>query len=399
MNTVEFLIAFSGEKSKPHASSFEFSAKTRIAEVEIHAVGNDGTTVRFSGRENAKYAVNNILRLTTADGFEGVSGVDTYDDTGFSDAHLIELYGAIADLRALKSLDPVAVGTALDRTRPDLSDPVRSSIDIALWDLASRRADLPLYRLLGAKRDSIEPYASMRFYASLPEYIDAVNTYAKLGYKTFKFHGYGTIEEDLHLVDLIQKTFADAPYQFMMDLEAKYNLEEALRLGKKMDEGLFVWMEAPIDDALLQEYGELKNRLGVSIVPDGYFLYSPEFINDGIKMDAWDAGRFDVTVVGGITKALELLMIANEADLPIEVQSWGHTLTQAANFHLMLANENTRYFEAPMPAGAYEFGVKNGISLEGGRVLAPTESGLGFEVDWDVLPSADFYVKRVVDSP
>jgi hypothetical protein len=51
----------------------------------------------------------------------------------------------------------------LEQTRSDLSNAVRSSIDIALWDLAARKANRPLYELLGAKRDSMEPYASLPF--------------------------------------------------------------------------------------------------------------------------------------------------------------------------------------------------------------------------------------------
>ena len=70
------------------------------------------------------------------------------------------------------SLDPVEVGTMLEQKRPDLSDAVSASIDIALWDLAARKADLSLYELLGAKRDSMEPYASLPFYDSLPEYVN-----------------------------------------------------------------------------------------------------------------------------------------------------------------------------------------------------------------------------------
>ena len=92
------------------------------------------------------------------------------------------------------------------------------------------------------------------------------------------------------------------------------------------------------------------------------------------------------------SKALELLMIANDAGLPIEIQSWGHSLAQAANLHLMLANERTQYFEAAMPKEAYEFGMKNGILLDQGQVVAPERPGLGIEVDWDILATADFYV-------
>lgn len=391
VNAAELLAAFSGGSATQYEPFFQFSEETRLVSLEIHAVGNHDTTARYSGQEHAWHEVNNILRITTADGYEGVSGVDAYYNKTFSDELLLELADVAGDLMALGSLDPVQVGTMLQQKRPELSDAARSSIDIALWDLAARRADLPLYRLLGRKRDSIEPYASLPFYESLPEYIAAVEAAASLGYNTFKFHAWGRIEEDLQLVKLVQWHFADSAYRFMIDLEAVYGLEDALKLGKQMDEGLFIWFEAPVDDAQLEQYAELKKKLAVSIIPAGYKIYSLAFIREGITTDAWDAARFDATVVGGITQALRLLMIANESGLPVEFQSWGYSLTQATNLHLMLANERTQFFEAPMPKAAFEFGMKNGNLLDRGRVFAPEGPGLGLEVDWGQLKQADFY--------
>ncbi len=395
LNAVELLTMFSGERAEQYEPFFRFSDETRIVSVEIHAVGTDNTDARYYAGTEVWKQINNILRIKTADGFEGTSGVVSEHQGEFSDEHLLELQSVTADLLSLRSLDPVEVGTMLERTRPDISDAARANIDIALWDLAARRAGRPLYELLGAKRDSIEPYASLPFYDSLPEYVEAVNDYAKLGYRTFKFHVWGLIEEDSKLVKLIQQTFADSPYRFMIDLEGAYGFEDALRLGGEMDEDLFVWLEGPIDDELLEQYRELKNRLTLPIIPAGYNIYSPEFIRQGIKTGSWDAGRFDATTIGGITKALELLIIANDADLSIEIQSWGHSLAQAANLHLMLANERTRYFEASMPKEAYEFGMKNGNLLDQGQVVAPELDGLGIEVDWDNLTMADFYIKIV----
>jgi len=392
MTAIEVLAAFSGESAKQYEPFFRFSDEARIVGVEIHAVGTESTTVRYSGQEKAKKQVNNILRITTADGFEGISGVDSFCEGRFSEEHFLELQDVAAEFIALMSLDPVEVGAMLERTRPDLSDAVRSSIDIALWDLAARKAGRPLCELLGAKRNSMELYASLPFYDSLPEYIEAVFQYAKVGYTTFKFHVWGSIEEDTRLVELLQQTFADSHYRFMIDLEEKYDLEDALRLGEQMDGGLFVWLEGPIGDELLEQYAELKSRLSIQIVPDGYSIYSPEFIRQGIEAGSWDAGRFDATKVGGISKALELLMIAKDAGMPMEIQSWGHSLAQAANLHLMLANERSRYFEAPMPKEAFEFGMKNGNLLDRGRVVAPEGPGLGIEVDWDRLATAEFYV-------
>ena len=392
MTAVELLMAFSGENAVQYRPFFRFSEDTRIVGVEIHAVGTESTTVRYSGQEVAKKEVNNILRITTVDGFEGISGVDTFHEGRFSDNHLLELQSIAAELVALQSLDPVEVGKALERIRPDLSDAVRSSIDIALWDLAARKADRPLYELLGAKRASMEPYASFPFYESLPEYVDAVYQYADLGYTAFKFHVWGSIEEDIRLVEFLQQTFADSGYHFMIDLEEKYDLEDALRLGKQMNEELFVWLEGPIGDEHLVQYGELRSRLAIQIIPDGYSFYSPEFIRQGIAAGSWDAGRFDATKVGGISKALELLIIANDAGMAAEIQSWGHSLAQAVNLHLALANARTRYFEAPTPTEAFEFGMKNAVLLNRGRAVAPDGPGLGIQVDWKRLDSADFYV-------
>ncbi len=390
LSAVELLTAFSGESAQEYEPFFRFAEEARIVGVEIHAVGTESTTARYSGRNRPSKSINNILRLTTADGFEGISGVASYGRE-FSRERLLELQGVADDLLALQSLDPVEVGTMLQRTKPGLSDAARSSIDIALWDLAARKADRPLYELLGAKRDSIEAYASLPFYETLPEYVEAVNEYAELGFRAFKFHVWGLIEEDSRLVELVQRTFADSPYRFMTDQEGAYSFEEALRLGGEMDERLFVWFEAPIDDELLEQYAELRRRLAVQIIPAGYSIYSPEFIRQGIEAGSWDAARVDATAIGGISKVLEILMITNDADLPIEIQSWGHSLAQAANLHLMLANERTRYFEAPMPKEAHEFGMKNGNLLDQGRAVAPQGPGLGIEVDWDRLATADFH--------
>lgn len=390
-NAIELLSAYTGESAARYQKFFRYSQDARIVAVEIHAVGVDRTTARYSGREHAWHEVNNILRITTADGYEGVSGVDSYHAGDFSDEQLRELQGIAAGLRDLQSLDPVVVGAMLAHTRPDLSDAARASIDIALWDLAARKASLPLYRLLGAKRESIEAYASLPFYESLSEHVEAVREYAKFGFTVFKFHVWGSIEEDLRLVSRVQQTFADTPYRFMIDLEAAYGPGDALTLGRQMDQGLFVWLEAPVDDALLGQYRELRDRLATLIIPSGYDIYSAEFVRQGIEAGAWDAGRFDATVIGGISKALELLMIASAAGLPVEMQSWGYSLSQAANLHLMLANERTRYFEAPMPRDAFEFGMKNAILMDGGEVVAPDGPGLGIEVEWDRLASADFH--------
>ena len=398
LTAAELVGVYRGEPPSSFDSFFSSEEDRQIVQVEIHAVGIHETTARYSGREHPWYEVNNILRITTADGYEGVSGVDAYYKDGFSDALLVELKGAAEALLQLGALDPVVVARLLGEKYPGLSDAARASIDIAMWDLAARRAGLPLHKLLGSSRNSIAAYASLPFYETLPEYLAAVAEYAAAGYSTFKFHTWGDIERDLQLVRKVQERFAETGYRFMVDLESVYSLEEAQRLGEQMDRGLFIWFEAPVDDRSLASYAELRRNLDLSIIPAGYNVYSQDFIREGIAQQAWDAARFDATVVGGITRALQLLMIADAAGMPVEFQSWGYSFTQVVNLHLMLANDRTEFFEAPMPSTPFEFGMNNGVLFQGGSAMPPAGAGLGIDVNWDGLAGADFHRKAVVSS-
>ena len=393
MSAVDLLTTFSGEDASRIEPAFRFSEASRITGVEIHAAGMESSALRYSGKEPAQRVVQNILRITTADGLEGVSGVDTYHEGAFSDAHLRELERVVPDLLRFQTLDPLEAGEELVRSYPDLVDAVRSSIDIALWDLASRRASCPLCELLGANRRSMAAYASLPFFETLEEHLAAVERYAERGFRTFKFHVWGSIEEDRRLVEALTKRFAGGDYRFMIDLEEKYDFEDAVRLGQQMDPELFVWLESPLNDEWVDQYASLREAISVPAIPDGNRRYSPDFIIQGIAANAWDAGRFDATQVGGLSTALELLIVANAAGLGVEIQSWGHALSQAANLHLALANERTRYFEAPTPMTTFRHGVKEGVQLADGMALVPDAPGLGLQVDWDELATADLYVR------
>jgi hypothetical protein len=54
------MTAFSGESTKQYESAFKFTEESRIVSVEIHAVGMENTTARYSGQDEAAWKeVNN----------------------------------------------------------------------------------------------------------------------------------------------------------------------------------------------------------------------------------------------------------------------------------------------------------------------------------------------------
>ncbi len=390
-NAIELLKAFKSEVANYNQSLFQYSEDVKIIDIEIHTAGNESATAKYTDEEIPWKQVNNILRLKTADGYEGISGVDTYLTGEFDQKTFKELKSISSTLLSLTSLDPVVVGKKLRQKYPELSNETLANVDIALWDLASRKAKMPLHELLGSNRNSIEGYASLPFYETLPEYINAVEKYSKLGFKTFKFHVWGNFDQDKKLIQKINKEYTNTDFRFMIDFEYAHNLQDTIKLAESADETLFILFEGPIDDKLLDQYADLNKAIPMMLIPAGYDNYSKEFILEAIRKKSWDAARFDVTVVGGLTAAIERMIITEAAEIPVEVQGWGHSLGQAVNLHLMLANDRTSFFEAPMPKDVFEFATKNGNLFKNGKIEAPKKVGLGIEVDWDKLKTADYY--------
>lgn len=397
-NVIQLLTELRGASANNYLPFFQYSEETKIIDIEIYAAGNESATAKYTNEENPWKQVNNILRLKTADGYEGISGVDTYLTGKFDQKTFNELKSISSTLFSLTSLDPVVVNQLLKEKHPEISNETRASVDIALWDLASKKAKIPLHELLGSSRQSIQGYASLPFYETLPEYSEAVEKYSKLGFKNFKFHVWGDLEKDRKLILDINQKYAGSNFRFMIDFEYAHNMQNTIELANIADEKLFILFEGPIDDQLLDQYAELNIIIPMMLIPAGYDNYSIEFILEAIRKKSWDAARFDVTVVGGLTPALERLIITEAAEIPIEVQSWAHSLGQAVNLHFMLANDLTKFFEAPMPKEVFEFAALNGNLFHDGKIEAPDYAGLGIKMDWEKLKIADFYLSSKLTS-
>ena len=163
-----------------------------------------------------------------------------------------------------------------------------------------------------------------------------------------------------------------------------YTFEQALRMGEILDDTGWDFFEAPLPDADLGGYKSLAEALDIDVVCSGNSLPFPQLIEFALQMGAWDRSRFDVTGIGGFTGAGEVVAATQARGKTCEVQSWGYTLTQAANLHLMLASANSTRFEQATPFEMYEFGARQVIRPDADGLVRPSGlPGLGVEMDWE----------------
>lgn len=357
-----------------------------IKKVEFFMTGDENAyRPRWAQYLNDIFTTNTICRITTEDGYVGIGGTITYCEERFDPSMMETGILYVPGLIGKSALDREAIWSWMAQRPTLIPLPAISMIDIALWDIVGKYTKLPIYQLLGAARDKILSYASTPLFDTDDEYMDYIDMAKREGFTAIKVHPYTLYDKDIVLVDKIHERYGDS-LTFMLDPDAQYSREEAYKMANKLEAYGWTWFEAPLPDRDLEGYQYLIQHTHVPISCGGNTLTSLMDINNGIKAGAWTDVRADVTVSGGFTPMKKIVSLAQANNMRCEIQSWGATLTQAANLHMMLACSNCTYFEQAYPYEPFEIGAKSVIRTDKeGYVSLPEGYGLCIEMDWDEI--------------
>ena len=367
-----------------------------IERVRVYAVGPETERYTWATDHAEQFVTNTIARITTRGGMEGVAGAMSVNEFCFSSAVAETMRPMVPHLIGASALDRESLWYRLRPFDLPLAPQANAILDIALWDLAAKHAGLPLYRMLGGPRSKILAYASTPLLHTAEAYVDYVAELKERGFTAAKFHCWCEVDKDMAMARAVSKRFGDSGMHFMLDVEQRYTREDALRAGRELGELGYRWFEAPLPDFDFAGYRELKRSVDVPILANGNWILDARLIEAFIDMDCWTDVRVDTTVAGGVTPMRKIMAVAEARSMNVEIQSWGYTLTQAANLQLMLAHRNCAYFEQPMPYEALEYGALDVIRTDAeGYVHAPDGPGLGIRTDWEAVEAAAFLTYEV----
>ena len=215
-----------------------------------------------------------------------------------------------------------------------------SGIDIALWDILAKKAKLPLYQLLGGKTNSKIPvygYGMMLQKKSVEELCELfkkeANQIKEKNFKAMKMKvGLGP-KEDLKLVSAVREAIGNN-FKLMVDANHAYNRNDALYVGKGLDEMEIYWFEEPVAPEDYDGYKELKEKLKTNIA-GGEAEFTKYGWNQLIKNNCIDIAQPEVCGLGGITEYLKVSALAQSNFIPIVNHVWGSALSVAVNLHLL----------------------------------------------------------------
>lgn len=257
--------------------------------------------------------------------------------------------------------------------------------DVCLWLLSAQAAGQPLYKYLGAYRDSLPVYASSMIHPSPQHYVDEALRAKTEGFRAYKLHTPGTdIEEDLEAHRLVRHAVGPE-YRLMSDPVSTYNLEQSLRFGRELERLGYYWLEEPMYDEDVHALRELTRQLDIPIVGTEVLAKHPYSIAEVIATRVVDRVRADVSWTGGVTGVMKTARLAEAFGVNCEVHTSIFHPLEVVNLHCAAAMKNCEYFEVLYPLENFAFGLKQPLPITNGIATLPSGPGLGMEIDWDEI--------------
>ncbi len=249
-----------------------------------------------------------------------------------------------------------------------------AGIDIAVWDLAARKAGLPLYQLLGAGPVARVPVYVTGINPDKPEEY-ALDRRAE-GHRAFKLKiGFGA-ELDLRNLRALRDSLGPDAL-LMMDANQSLDREAALAVGRAAAPLRLRWLEEPMRvDASAADWRALADSCPIP-------LAGGENLR-GDDLDAAVAGNVlsvlqpDMTKWGGVTGNLPVARAAVAAGKSFCPHVFGGGVALLASLHLLAAVGGDGFLEFDChPNAGRELVVGDLLPVGDGQVPLPTSLGLG----------------------
>jgi L-alanine-DL-glutamate epimerase-like enolase superfamily enzyme len=268
------------------------------------------------------------------------------------------------------------------------------TVDMALWDLAAKLEDKPLYRVLadryrnGTADHSVSVYAAGGYYYSgkdISALIDEMRSYLDQGYTTVKIKiGGAPLAEDQARIEAVLELLPSGDH-LCVDANGRFDLRTALEYAHALAPYKLHWYEEPgdpLDFKLLAEVAAVSS----TPIATGENLFSMQdsrnLIRYGGLNSQTDFLQMDPALSYGIVEYHRTLnMLQGEGWSPRRcVPHGGHqmALHVAAGLHL---GGNESYPGVFLPFG----GFADEPPVDGGNVELPDAPGIGIELNSDLF--------------
>jgi L-alanine-DL-glutamate epimerase-like enolase superfamily enzyme len=352
---------------------------SRIERVEIWQVDLAPEVVRTDAIQSFVKQETPLVRLTCADGAQGVGYTYTIGTGGSSVVALLrdhlapKLIGRDdGEIEAIwKDLFFHTHATAVGA----ITSLALAAIDTALWDLRCRRAGQPLWKLAGGAQAKVPVYTTEGgwLHHSPEQLVDEAVAAKDQGFRGAKVKvGRPTIAEDVARLTAVRAAVGDT-FELMIDANQAFTVAEARRRAHAFAPLMLAWFEEPLPAEDLSGHVELA-RAATMPIAVGESLYHPAHFREYLERGACTVVQVDCARIGGITPWLKVAHLAETFNMAV----CPHFLMEL-HVSLTAAVPNGAWVEYIPQLGSI---TTSRMAMKDGYALPPAAPGLG--IDWDL---------------
>jgi galactonate dehydratase len=237
---------------------------------------------------------------------------------------------------------------------------VLSAFETALWDLAGKALNVPVYQLLGGKfRDKVRVYSDTALYRSNnpapKEFADSALNAIKMGFNAIKFD----IDQagDPNRYDRYNWTASQGELQRMydqlaavreaigpkidiaVDMHGRYDLNTALAVSKRVEPLNLLWLEEPIPAENVEAYRMVSQETSTPIAA-GENIYLAYGFRRLLEIGGVDAVMPDMQKTGGLGEGQRIANLANLYYIPFAPHMVASFLGAMACAHVCVSVPN-----------------------------------------------------------
>lgn len=275
-------------------------------------------------------------------------------------------------------LDMQILNEKIERSSTGMTS-AKAALNIALYDLIGKYLSCPIYKILGGYRKKIETDITIGI--DTPENMKerALDAISK-GYKTLKIKIGIDVNKDFERVE----TLSDLGVKIRLDANQGYTPKIAINFIRRLKKFDIEFVEQPVPSWDLEGMKYVKENSEIPIIADES-VHSPKDALKFIKNNVVDGINIKLMKCGGISKAIEIVHIAENADIPCMIGCMLESkisLTAAA--HLALAFKNIRYVDLDSHLFLKDDPTSRGITMKDGVIYLSKKPGLGVEIKQDI---------------
>jgi L-alanine-DL-glutamate epimerase-like enolase superfamily enzyme len=258
-----------------------------------------------------------------------------------------------------------------------------SAIDIALWDIAGKSLDVPVWRLLGGRKALAMPAYASGGWADAKTIGDQLSGYVREGgFKAVKMR-VGAMDGPPHISAARVKAARAAlgpDIDIMVDAHGTYTVAEARRFMQLVSDCNLAWFEEPViaDDKAGMAEVRASSCMPIAAGESEATRYA---FRDLAVLKSADIFQPDPAFCGGISEAMRIGTIASAFNLRFAPHLWAGAPCFFAGLHICAASPASFIVEYSVGANPMIHDlIEETIEVKDGMIAIPDRPGLGFTI-------------------